>query len=163
MQVLITCSVPDDNFASHAILDVDLEMIQSLRKKISLANKIALMENNLKSLQFDSFPPMFVKCNIENLGLSDDEFDELENEGCILLPEKLKDHEWDRVAVTSCFLMVRSGDKALDEIAACFDEIKAGTALFYWFGYNVEKEKPQGLTFFIREYHLDRWTEWFYS
>lgn len=136
MQIAMKCWTPEHyDFVSHAVLEVDIALVDNLLAKLALADRMIIEQKALgrfMGLEFDSYDPVFIDATPDTLGISEDEYDEeLSDVGHIILPAKMDGHEWEQVAIRPCFQMVMAGDVVHHRLPG-----KVGGGRVYWYGYD---------------------------
>jgi len=132
MHIIVKCWTPEwYDSVSHAIIEVDIGLIEMLAKRISFANKLRQEDSEFMGLQYDRYDPYFVDISEEDVGMTDKQWCDLSDGAWLVVPpEILENHEWNTshgkalepVNVRPCMLMVMAGDDDLGHV--------------YWYGYD---------------------------
>ena len=140
MQIIVKCWTPECYDAvSHAIIEVDLNLIEMLARRLALANKMKLEDSEFTGLQFNRYDPTFIDMPVElmdDFGMTEEEFDDLSDGGWSILPEKMDGHEWDYVGMRPCKLMVIAGEVVTDSKFEPTGEIRENSGRIYWCGFD---------------------------
>ena len=133
MQIITKCWTPEwYDAVSHAVLEVDLNLIEMLARRVALANRMKQEDSEFMGLQYDRYDPCFIDVgDSETIGMTEEEFDGLSDGGWAILPEKMDGHEWDYVGMRPCKLMVMAGDVDHHRLP---DRVPNGR--IYWYGFD---------------------------
>jgi len=133
MQIVLKCWTPEHyDSVTHAVIPFCDKLVDNLLKKMALANRLRLElwqagDKDLMGLEFDRNDPYFIDSDPDTLGMTEQEFDELSDDGFHMLPAKMDETEWDEVSIRPCMLMVMAGLVA--------DEVRDNGRV-YWYGYD---------------------------
>lgn len=97
MKIIIRCSTPEFyDFVTHAVLDLDEDLIGNLLGKFELVNQMAADDPEFAGIEYDRNDPQFVKMGCaDDIGMTDEEFSDLSDGGWAFLPAKMQEHDWD--------------------------------------------------------------------
>lgn len=140
MQIIVRCRTPEGYDAvTHAVIGFDTILVDNLLIKIALANEIkASINTSEKSLEgfmglefTSSRRPILIRaCSPEDVGLTEEEFDGLSDDGYYILPAKMDGHSWKEVAIHPCMQMIIAGD-----VDTNFSPPHIHDGRVYWYGY----------------------------
>ena len=138
MQIITKCWTPEwFEAVTHAVLEVDMDLLAYLAQKMHVANRMKLDDPAITGLEYDCYDPLFVRVDdAAEIGLTEEELDELCDGGQHVLPASLADHKWDTTAIRPCRLMVRAGDLVLDDHLRPTKKIRENSGRIYWFGWD---------------------------
>jgi len=128
MQIIVKCWTPEHyDGVTHAVIPMDVGMINVLLNRLELANTMKSMGGNSEfmGLQYDRYDPYFIDVPVDlrdQFDMTEEDFDMLCDEGYHILPAKMDDYSWDEVGMRPCMLMVMAGDN--------------DTGRVYWYGYD---------------------------
>ncbi len=132
MHILVKCWTPEHYDAvSHAVIEMDLVLVDNLLEKIALADRMEteqeLLGNHLMGLVFDGYEPDFINLDTEDLGLTEEHEEQVEGlefEGYFILPANLEKHEW-----------VVCSMRPVMQMAMAANGSKSGGRI-YWYAYD---------------------------
>lgn len=135
MQIITKCWTPEwYDAVSHAVLDVDLNLIEMLARRLALANRMKQEDSEFMGLQYNRYDPCFIDVPVElmdQFDMTEEEFDGLSDGGWAILPAKMDGYEWDYVSMRPCMLMVMAGDVDHHRLP---DRVPNGR--IYWYGFD---------------------------
>jgi hypothetical protein len=111
------------------MVEMDLDLVDNLLKKLARADWLSkeqeLWDNCFMGLQFDSYDPVFVELDLEDLGLDEEDegYGGLED-GYLVLPARLENYEWVERSMCHCVQVVMAANGS-----------KSGGRI-YWYAYD---------------------------
>lgn len=138
MQIITKCWTPEwFEAVTHAVLDLDIELLEYLAQRMHVANRLKLEESEFMGLQYDRYDPRFVRVDdAAEIQLREEAFDELSDAGQYVLPASMDNHEWEEAGMRPCVLMVRAGDLVLDDEFKPTGKIRENSGRIYWYGFD---------------------------